>query len=470
MSKFKISDGIVLGSNGIIFSDGSTQTTSTANASNITSGELDSTLLANTGVTAGTYGSSTQVPVIVIDDKGRITSASNTNVEGGGGGGGITYSYKTSNYTASSGEGIIANTVGGAFTVTLPASPSDGDYVEIVDGGDYWGTNNLTVGRNSSTIETFAENLIFDISGASVSLIYGGGTWNVYTQIGALKDAPFSDASLLTTGTLSADRLPSISYTNLINLPDQDLNTTDNVTFAKITISNAPSNSTDATTKSYVDSLISGGVHFHSPVRVESPINLTATYNNGTDGVGATLTNSGTQTALVIDGITMSVNDRVLIYEQTDLTQNGVYVVTDIGSGSTNWILTRATDADSYVFDSPDGLSEGSTFFVQEGATGAGETYTCNTPGTITFGTTEISFVQISSAQIYSAGTGLNLNGVQFSLANTTVTAGTYGDSGNVVQIVIDDQGRITSAANVAISSSGGVTTGKAIAMAIVFG
>lgn len=84
MSNFKISDGIVIGSNGIIFSDGSTQTTSTANASNITSGELDSTLLANTGVTAGTYGSSTQVPVIVIDDKGRITSASNTNISDSG--------------------------------------------------------------------------------------------------------------------------------------------------------------------------------------------------------------------------------------------------------------------------------------------------------------------------------------------------------------------------------------------------
>ena len=56
--------------------------------------------------------------------------------------------------------------------------------------------------------------------------------------------------------------------------------------------------------------------------------NLTVTYDNGTAGVGATLINAGTQAALVIDGVTMVVNDRVLIYEQTDQTQNGVYTVT----------------------------------------------------------------------------------------------------------------------------------------------
>jgi len=180
-----------------------------------------------------------------------------------------------------------------------------------------------------------------------------------------------------------------------------------------------PAGPQDAATKVYVDNLVARGIHFHQPVQVEAPLNLVATYNNGTDGVGATLTNSGTQAALVIDGITVSVADRVLIYEQTDQTQNGVYVVTDVGSASTNWILTRASDADTYEIDSPEGLSEGSTFFVQQGVTGAGETYTCNTVGVIIFGTTNITFTQISSAQIYSAGTGLTLTGTTFSVNNT---------------------------------------------------
>jgi hypothetical protein len=196
-------------------------------------------------------------------------------------------------------------------------------------------------------------------------------------------------------------------------------------------------------------------------VRAESPINLNATYNNGTAGVGATLTNAGTQVALVIDGITMVVADRVLVYEQTDQTQNGVYVVTSIGSGATNWVLTRASDADTYGFAGPDTLSEGSTFFVQEGATGAGETYTCNTVGTITFGTTNITFAQVSSAQIYSAGTGLTLSGTQFSITNTG-TAGTYGSASQVPVFTTNAQGQVTSVTNTAIGITSAAVSGLA--------
>jgi hypothetical protein len=131
-----------------------------------------------------------------------------------------------------------------------------------------------------------------------------------------------------------------------------------------------------------------------------------------------------------------------------------VYVVTNIGSGSTNWVLTRSDDTDTFGLTSPNTLGEGSTFFVQEGTTGAGETYTCNTVGTITFGTTNITFAQVSSAQIYSAGTGLTLAGTTFSLTNTAVTAATYGTDGAVPQIAVNAQGQITAASNVSINAS----------------
>jgi hypothetical protein len=133
-----------------------------------------------------------------------------------------------------------------------------------------------------------------------------------------------------------------------------------------------------------------------------------------------------------------------------------VYVVTDVGSISTNWILTRASDADTYVIDSPDGLSEGSTFFVQQGTTGAGETYTCNTSGTIIFGTTNITFAQVSSAQIYSAGTGLTLAGTQFSISNTTVTPAAYGSASKTLTATVNAQGQLTALAdtNIAIQMS----------------
>lgn len=139
-------------------------------------------------------------------------------------------------------------------------------------------------------------------------------------------------------------------------------------------------------------------------------------------GIGATLTNAGAQAALTIDGVLMTVGKRVLIYNQTNAYENGVYTVTTVGTVSTNWVLTRATDADTYEPSSPNALGQGDAFFVQAGATGAGETYVVNTTGSIFFGVTSIAFSQISSAPVYSAGTGLDLTGTTFSIDSTVAT------------------------------------------------
>jgi hypothetical protein len=95
----------------------------------------------------------------------------------------IVWSRKTANYTAVNQDGIIADTSGGVFVITLPATPSLGDYVVIVDGGD-WVTNNLTVAKNGSTIEGFASDLVLDVSDTRVDLVYDGTTWQVFSNVG----------------------------------------------------------------------------------------------------------------------------------------------------------------------------------------------------------------------------------------------------------------------------------------------
>jgi hypothetical protein len=281
------------------------------------------------------------------------------------------------------------------------------------------------IGTYSTTGPTMVRTTILSSSNSGSAVNWVAGTKNIFLSYAASKSS-YLDASgallvadkIVHTGdTDTAIRFPAANTmsvetggTERFKVENSTITTT-----VPIALPADPTLALQAATKQYVDTLVASGIHFHQPVRVENPANLNATYNNGTAGVGATLTNAGAQVALVVDGVTVATNDRVLVYEQTDQTQNGIYVVTDTGSGSTNWVLTRSDDADTYVINSANGLSEGSTVFVQQGTTGAGETYTCNTSGVITFGTTAISFAQISSAQVYSAGSGLALTGTVFS-------------------------------------------------------
>jgi hypothetical protein len=95
----------------------------------------------------------------------------------------IPWTVKTANYTAVAKDQILANTSGGSFTITLPASPSSGDYIRIGDDNN-WFTNNLTVARNGSTIEGLSDDFLLDILGIIVEFVYSGSTWQVYSYAG----------------------------------------------------------------------------------------------------------------------------------------------------------------------------------------------------------------------------------------------------------------------------------------------
>jgi hypothetical protein len=236
----------------------------------------------------------------------------------------------------------------------------------------------------------------------------------------ALGYTPYSAANPAgyISGITSLDVTTALGYTPVNKAGDTML--------GFLTLNADPTSALHAATKQYVDNL-SGGINFHAPCHVATTGNLSATYLNGVSGVGATLT-STVNAALVIDTHTLAVNDRVLVWQQSAGLENGIYSVTDAGSPTTPWILTRATDADN----SPAGeLQNGDFTFIQVGATYGGFGFILNTTGTITVGVTAINYVQFNAAQVVAAGFGLqeltpNVLSVDTSVIATVASLGSY--------------------------------------------
>lgn len=155
----------------------------------------------------------------------------------------------------------------------------------------------------------------------------------------------------------------------------------------------------DGITKKYLRSdelkyfLTAQGLTAYSAASVATTGALTVTYANGTLGVGATLTNAGAQVALTIDGVLMTVAARVLVKNQASTFQNGIYTVTTVGTGATNWVLTRATDYDQAAEVIQYGVAP-----VSQGTINAGLVYQETGAGPFTIGTTPITFTAYSVA------------------------------------------------------------------------
>ncbi len=199
------------------------------------------------------------------------------------------------------------------------------------------------------------------------------------------------------------------------------------VSSAVITDVGYPSADSDAATKLYVDNMSAAALHVHEAVVLTTPgsTGRADTYNNGTAGVSATLTATANGT-LVIDSTVAQSAQRVLIKDCTNQVQNGIYVVTTVGTASTPYVMTRSSDADTYGEGGSDSLDLGSYFFTTGGTTQKGAAYVCTTPGVIVFGSTAITFAEFSQAQVYSAGNGISITLGSIAL-NTPVTVASGG-------------------------------------------
>lgn len=277
-------------------------------------------------------------------------------------------------------------------------------------------------------------------------------------------------ASAVTSGTFDNNRISASSVTqHQASLTIAESQITDGSILARlaasetvsgswtfsnaITQNTAPTNATHVATKQYVDNVASG-MNVHLACRAATNAALTATYDNGTAGVGATLT--GTGALPTIDGVTLTDGDRVLVKNQSDQKQNGIYVVTKT---TANWELTRADDFDN----SPTGeIIAGDSTFVQEGSQATTQ-WVQVTTGSISIGTSNLVFTQFGGPGSYVGGTGINVS--SNTISNTGVTsavAGTgIGVSGATGAVTITNNGvtSLVAGTNIGISASTGAVT-----------
>lgn len=299
-------------------------------------------------------------------------------------------------------------------TLTSPVINTGDINTPDIDGGTIDGAaiNGSTIGATSASTAVFT-----DLTANGAIDIDGTGTSNMDNVIIGATTPAAGTFTVATVDNLKLDgnTLSSTDTDGNIVLDPNGAGTID-ASSARITSVADPTGAQDAATKAYVDA-VKTGLDVKNSVRVATTANLSGTYSNGSSGVGASLTNSGTNAAIQIDGVTLSANDRVLVKDQSTGAENGIYYVSTVGDGSTAWVLVRSTDADTSTE-----LSGGTFTFVEEGSTQADNGYVFTHNGDPTIGTTALTVSQFSGAGQIDAGDGLSKSGNQLNVNDDNIT------------------------------------------------
>jgi hypothetical protein len=435
--------------------------------------------LANTAVTTGTYGSSNYVPTFTVDQQGRLTSASETEITPSGIGA-ISEVDGTANQITSSQVGtVVTLAIANAPLLTGPVkvkgtgvssitpfsqsmqaweandnsyqtvyvrnlnngSDASADFVAYNDTSDV-NSYFIDMGMNSSNFTSTTYPIFTPNSGY---LFTGGGLSGQQSDLFIGTSNPASDIIFFTGDVLAANQRAMFNGTtgNLLLNTSTDTGYTLNVngttyfggasTFGSTVLLNAnPTLALQAATKQYVDQAASTGFTVHTAVRLATVAALpTNVYNNGTAGVGATLTGVSIG-QLAIDGVNVAVGDRVLIKNESNQAYNGAYTVTVDGSAAV-YVLTRATDFDTAGSGE---IANNAYFFVNSGSINAGSSFILSQTAAITVGTTALPFTQFSDQLNYVGGTNIDVTGLTISLTGTV--AATNGGTGTSTVAVGD--------------------------------
>ena len=346
-------------------------------------------------------------------------------------------SFATADFGVASGAVSLSDTVVKGFTTDSGALTVSGHAISVLGGEGmdvtHTGTTITVAGEDATVtnkgIASFA-TADFGVSSGAVTIKSGGVSNTQLANDGITigsTDTSLGDtiAALAGMTQIDVDNLTLNGNTLSSSDTNGDVNLTPNGTGTVVVPSGyegrAGFTSQSLVNKTYVDQ-VANGLDVKASVRVATTANLVATYNNG----NGTLT-ANSNGAIAVDGVTLVLNNRVLVKDQTTQTQNGFYKVTTVGSGSAAFVLTRTPDANE-----ASEITGGAFTFVEEGTANADNGYVATHNGVPTLGSTNITFDQFSGAGQISAGAALTKNGNTIDVA---VDDSSIQVSGDAIQV-----------------------------------